>query len=774
MAPTISCPIPSGPLRIAFAGEDAPVISGIAPDSPVSEHMRVGFKFCQLILGDGAIIEGLDTYELVAALNDSINDPDRYLKMEMCFPESSTVVLGPGNPGLVVEDRGGKAIVTRCMPESPVKKQLRVGMQIDKIQLADGFTATGHSAEELNALINTSEQDEKRILTMISPDSPASPRSTVLPKFSSLYLPPGTTEELGLILSGEIATIGAISTEATIEARPGMMVSVLTLPDGNQLFQLSGDDLTSALDKTCEVDGRIIICKNPALIKLPAQARTKLMLPTEGGIEDLGFEVAGSPAVVTKVSDSSLFAGLIVEGFAVKKIGWVNGTEFEDIDANDIEDILTESSGIEGRYMICLNTVSVKPSPKMEVQHSGPQYIVVDLPEGKLGLSFQGQPPACTKVSPTSPVQDQVEVGYVAHSLILSDGKVYENMDTLQLTDALKASKDETDRKLTFINPGSDDLLPGSNSLPQEQPAYEPAHEPAHAGHLDADYKTVLLPIGKLGITFKGKDTPALISKVKEGSPLLEEDVEGMGVDTITVKNREHMEMNAVEVATLIKATSDVEGRILKVRDPQTGSFQKLPEKIEVVCPKGTLGVTFQSTPPTAKAFKDDSPVGHQILPGMYVDEVIMPDGYSQRGFSAKELVVLLGGLSQHEGRTLVLKNQKTTTPSPKGETFPAEKTIDLPDGKLGISFKGKKHAKISRVHAESPLLGMVYVGMAVDSLTIPGGSTFRGMTAKEVASTLVDTKNVSGRTMVLKAPIVEDGDTTLDSNFSGLVSARG
>jgi len=129
-----------------------------------------------------------------------------------------------------------------------------------------------------------------------------------------------------------------------------------------------------------------------------------------------------------------------------------------------------------------------------------------------------------------------------------------------------------------------------------------------------------------------------------------------------------------------------------------------------------------------------------------------MPDGYTQAGFSTREFVTLLGFLSEQEGRTLTLRNNKLE-PSPKEESFPEELSVTLPTGKLNTSFKGKRTARVSRLHEESKLKGKVYVGMLVDSISIPGGSTFSGMTAKEAARVLVETKNVGGRIMTLKAP---------------------
>lgn len=753
MPPAITVPLPAASLRVAFAGDKKPIISGIAPDSPVSHHMKPGFEFVSLKMGDGVLYEDLDTFELVALLNDSQEDPDRQMKLKMCLPESSKVVLGAGEHGLVIEDKGDKPIITRCLPDSPVIKDLRVGMVIDSVQLMDGFTATGHTAEEINALLGASSEDDKRILSLINPEADLSSRSVELPKFKNIELPPGSMEELGFKLKGqlgEIATITAVS-DAVPGLRPGLCVSALTLPEGHQLHQLQAKNLALAIDESAESEGRVIALKNPSLVKMPIHGKTKVMLPDDGTLEEFGFECAGDPAEITNVVVDSPFEGLVFKGFQVMTIGWTGGSEFDDLDAGEVDDVLANSQGHPGRFMYLKNMHALEAAEELEEMAeatAADPYVYVDLPASKLGLSFIGQPPSITKISPKSPIADEVEIGFIAHSLTLADGTVYDNMDTLQLTDALKGSSSEEGRQICFIK--------------KDVPV-----SPIRGGG-DGSLKEVPLPAGKLGITFKG-NTPAIISRVKPDSPLVNEGIEGMGVDSITVKNREHMQMNAVQVASLIKSTSDESNRILKVRDADSSEFQKIPENLEVVLPAGTIGVTFASTPPVCKAFKDDSPVGNLIPPGTFVDALKMPDGYTQTGFSAKELVTLLGGFKGQEGRTLVLKNLKTETPTPKGEIFPESKEVELPVGKIGVSFKGKRKTIVSRVHSESPLLGIVYVGMEVESIEVPGSSKFEGMTGKEVARTLVDTKNVEGRMMVIKAPsgLAGDGLSTASSGYS-------
>merc|ERR1739838_299872 len=102
-------------------------------------------------------------------------------------------------------------------------------------------------------------------------------------------------------------------------------------------------------------------------------------------------------------------------------------------------------------------------------------------------------------------------------------------------------------------------------------------------------------------------------------------------------------------------------------------------------------------------------------------------------------------------------KNVKTCEASDREEVFPIEKTITLPTGKIGLSFKGKRVARISRLHDDCKIRGQAYAGMIIDTITIPGGSSFSGMTSKEAARVLSDTKTVGGRMLTLKAPDSSD-----------------
>eukprot|EP00548_Thalassiothrix_antarctica_P008328 CAMPEP_0194132366 /NCGR_PEP_ID=MMETSP0152-20130528/2848_1 /TAXON_ID=1049557 /ORGANISM="Thalassiothrix antarctica, Strain L6-D1" /LENGTH=766 /DNA_ID=CAMNT_0038827401 /DNA_START=56 /DNA_END=2356 /DNA_ORIENTATION=- len=743
MAPSVRIPIPQGSLKCAFKG-DVPKVSMVNDASPLYGILKIGYTFQAIELGDGTIMQGLDTYELVAALNEHSNDPNRFLKMEMTLPAETVVVLHPGAHGLIIEDKWGKAILTRIQADSPLKKEIRVGMVVDTVSLGDGYTITGHTAMEINEALNSADESS-RTLILKSPASDLSPRSGSLPTGRRIPIPMGTVDELGLKVTGNnAAKIDYVLAGSPLEgqARGGFIIDTLTHPEGHMFSGLTSTQLKNCLNRTAGVEGRAIIVSTPSESKQVTGGTTKLVLPAMGGLEEFGIQMYGNPAIVGAVGGTSPFQGMIFRGYQVQSVGWDDGTEFRNLDALELEEVVTDSSGLAGRYMFLTNTAT-----------GSDNVVDVDLPVGKLGITLKGTPPRLTKMTAASPLNGVVNIGMTADILTLGDGSMYHEMNTMEFTGALKSTSNQAGRKVRFVQLEEVGLTP----------------KPYAA---QTDEMNVILPRGKIGVTFKG-NAPCLITKVNPDSPLAGKVAPGMAVDYLTVKRRDHMELNALELGTLIKLTTDVPGRMMKLRLPsQVNEFSKVPDEIELILPTGKLGITFTGSVPIAKSFRDDSPVAGSYPPGMYVDKLVMPDGYSQSGMNTRELVNLLGQFTEEEGRCLVLRNLKTTQPSMKQVLFPNEKTVTISTGKLGLSFKGRKIARISRIHQDSKMKGLVYIHMIIDTISIPGGSTFSGMTAKEAARILGDTKNVGGRTITLKGPDSNDisirNITTDDASIGG------
>jgi len=725
MAPVVKVPVPAGSLKVAFKG-DVPKVSMVHDDSPMYGIFKIGYSFQALELGDGTIMQELDTYELVAALNEYSTDPNRYMRMEMTLPAETIVVLTPGAHGLIIEEKWGKAILTRIQADSPLKKELRVGMVVDAVTLPDGYKISGHTAMEINDALNSAADSADRTLILKSPSSTLSPRSGVLPSGKRVSIPTGTVDELGLKITGtSIAKIDYVMAGSPLEgdARGGYAIEALVHPEGHVFTGLPSAQLKNCLNRTAGVEGRSIVLTSPRDARERiVGATTKIMLPANGGLEEFGLQLYGNPAIVGAVSGRSILQGMVFRGYQVQRIGWNDGTEFRDLDAMELAEVMNDSSGVAGRYLYFSGTAT-----------GSANVVDVPLPTGKLGITLKGTPPILTKMSAASPLNGLVNIGMAADTLTLEGGTVHYGMNTVELTTLLKNNMNQPGREIRFVQFEEVGLTPQASAQLTEE-------------------MNVILPMGPLGLTFKGY--PAVITSVKSTSALAGRVAQGMAVDYVTVNRRDYMDMNAVDLANLIKSTTDVPGRMMKLRLPsQTDEFSRIPDELEVVLPPGKLGVTFTGRPAVAKSFRDDSPIAASIPPGMFIDKFVMPDGYSQAGMSTRELVGLLNQFINEEGRCIVLRNAKTSQPSNPQVLYPMEKTVTISTGKLGLSFKGRNIARISRVHDDSKMKGICYKNMLVDSITIPGGSTFSGMTAKEAARILIDTKNVGGRTMTLKSP---------------------
>jgi hypothetical protein len=155
-------------------------------------------------------------------------------------------------------------------------------------------------------------------------------------------------------------------------------------------------------------------------------------------------------------------------------------------------------------------------------------------------------------------------------------------------------------------------------------------------------------------------------------------------------------------------------------------------------------------SPPMVTRFLDYSPMKDKMFVGMTVDTLTLEDGTLLSGLSVTELVEALNESAETDGRTMLLKNASLRRLSTRQILPPDEKEVVLPAGPIGISFKGEI-SKISRIHDDSPLKGLFRVGMVVDTLILPDGSTYSGLTSQELGVVLRGSSHLEGRTVILK-----------------------
>lgn len=725
MPPVVKLPLPTGKVGVVFKGTP-PVVMKLSDDSPLKGKVKVGYIFESMTLSDGTSFEGLSTPELVSTLNDHSEEEGRKLQLRMGLPDRLELTCPEGDLGITIADVDGKAVLTKIANKSPLKKDIRVGLCVDKLMLEDGMEVAGCSAEEVTEFIADDVNSSGRVLFLANPQMMLSPKGITLPKSKTVDLPVGM---LGVSFknSNELTLISSLKNDSALRglARAGMAVDTVTMTDGTEFRGLNSEDLSNALKSSFDSAGRKMLLKHPASKDLPTMSTTKLYLPDVGNPGEMGFSLAGDPAAFKEVAETSPVFGKARRGQVVITFGCADGTEYDDLDADELEDILQDTSGSEGRFLLLKNM----PMPLPDEQ-------IITLPAGKIGVVFKGSPPSVTRINPDSPLVGAGLVGMVVDTVTLENGEVTYELEAHELTGILNANIESEGRVARFINPTTMEL-----SIPPE------LEKP--------DEMEIILPTGKLAIMFKGK-APCSVSSVAKTSPLRAILPIGMAVDSLVIGEQTLIDMDAVTLAGVLSSTSSIEGRILTLKNPDAEDvvFQKMPNTKEVPLPAGKLGVSLKGSPPMATKFADGSPVEGVFPPGMFIDMITMSDGTIMAGLSTAELVAVLADSSEETDRTLTFKNPATKEPSPPGIILPDVKKVRLPSGKIGVFFKGKDMARVSRLQQDSSVRNLLRVGMVVDVIDIPGGKRYAGLTAKEVARILFDTTGVEGRIMILKNPM--------------------
>lgn len=273
------------------------------------------------------------------------------------------------------------------------------------------------------------------------------------------------------------------------------------------------------------------------------------------------------------------------------------------------------------------------------------------------------------------------------------------------------------------------------------------------------DEKTIPLPTSTLGISFAG--TPPMITKIANNSPFLGDVLIGMAIDTFVMPGGPtYMQLSTNELAKLLNDTSDINGRALTLKNPATTMMTKKPDEIEVTLPSGKLGVTFAGKAAKIVRFTEDSPVRDRMPIGLVIDTLTLEDGASYSGLSIKEFLNILEDNAESSGRTLLLKNPDTRTLSKRQVILPDEKTVAIPCGYLGVTFAGITGARfvdersmITSLENDSPVKSELRIGMVVDRLFLPDGSTYSGLSVAELVNALKGSSVLEGRQVHLKNP---------------------
>lgn len=117
------------------------------------------------------------------------------------------------------------------------------------------------------------------------------------------------------------------------------------------------------------------------------------------------------------------------------------------------------------------------------------------------------------------------------------------------------------------------------------------------------------------------------------------------------------------------------------------------------------------------------------------------------------------------KGRSLTLTCPVGSGPGDMLRVAPmSKKTISLPTGRLGVYFKGKKRARVSRLEPFAQLRDVLQPDMIVDSLEIPGDGKYEDLNATRLGELLAITSDVPNRKIVVKTTITEGNSCANES----------
>jgi hypothetical protein len=565
--------------------------------------IQVGHYCETLVLADGTELTGnLNAHQLnsaIAATEETEGRKLHFVPKPEVAEASDSVVLPTGKLGVTFE--GSPPMVTGVFDDSPMIGKARVGMFAVALLLPDGTELSGFSTSELiKAFTATSEVEGRKLILLEKAEKGRC--------VDNIMLPAG---KLGITFKGPDANV-AISADSPLQGkiRPGFIPDTLELPDGTVLSgAFNSEDIINALRMSSDQEGRVL-----TLVKQAEKEGPSDVIPLQPG--KLGVTFEGSPATVTAVADDSPLQGKIRAGLVAASLILNDGTDLSGFSTGELIAALKNSVEQEGRELRLVAKGAVREINEDKVDR-------VLLPAGKLGVVFKGYPATVTGISDESPLAGRIRAGLIAEKLELSDGtEMTGYFTTSELISALKNSSDEEGRMLHLVR---------------------------KAGTLSA-VDTILLPPGKLGVTFKG--TPPAVSSVSEQSPLLGFARLGLIADKLILGDGTELSgFTTSELIAALKGSSREEDRkLILVKEPTTTAAAD-----KIMLPRGTLGISFKGTQPTVTGVSDDSPLVGKVRTGLVADTLILADGTEYSGMTSAELMQHLKESSAQEGRQLLL-----------------------------------------------------------------------------------------------------------------------
>lgn len=477
--------------------------------------------------------------------------------------------------------------------------------------------------------------------------------------------------------------------------------------------------LAKLIKSTAEDEGRKIKC----VMTLPAEV--EFLLP-EG---DVGLTVTQEKGIclITKIDNDSPLKHLVRVGMAVDAFTLPDGSSMTGCHADKVMEWLSTNQE-PGRVMILKDPSLGALSPPSFSQSN----TAFEIPPGattKLGLRFQGSPlPNLVDVDPRSELRGRVQPDMIIAALRCPDGREFQGVDSSYLAKLLDETADLEGRQLYLMNKYDDDL-PSEPLLKVWCPVFGNADE--------------------LGVVFGGN--PTSVKYVAPHSQLNGIIRKGMRVVNVWWKYAPPVQDLSPE--GIVQSLSESSGcdRCIVF----TNIYDSLPDEVVVTFPAGHLGLRFAETPPKVIGYTRDSPARKLVDVGMVADTLSLGSGNVYMNLEPTKLTRTLIANAASDKRTIRFVNPKVVPLSKPGDLpRPDRMTIGLPTGKLFLNMKGMFPCLITQVKPQSPLVGKLPNGMAVEELVIDGRS-YTGFSAVELSKLLKDSAHKPQRVMRLSNPSI-------------------
>ena len=598
--------------------------------------------------------------------------------------------------------------------------------------------------EEAQASQQQPQQEPEAAAAPVPSQPPeAAPMPTPKIEDASIVAPPGAIElppgPLGVIFSGPNPTVlKTITATSAVKdrLRVGMVIERMIVVGQKEFVGLGPIDLSKALKAYSGQEyTRCFVIQSlggtrasqqplavpPPPVRAPVQSTQQgdpSIVAPPGAIQlphgPLGIVFRGpNPTVVKKIGDTSAVKGLLEVGDIVEKLIIVGEKEITGLAPIELSSVLKTYSGSQfTRCLVITRNTAVAPKPKSSsvVAPDGS----ITLPAGPLGVVFSGPTPTIKKIGENSSVQGLLQVGDVVEKLVVVGEKEMTEMTPTELSAALKSYSGAEYTRCLVINRGSVGTGGGPSIVAPEG--------------------SIVLPPGKLGITFQGP--PSRISKIAEGSSVQGLLKVGDVVERLVIVGEEEMVgLSPIALSNALKSYSGQQHTRCMVISREANGPSSDPSIVapegSIMLPPGLLGISFNGKTPTIKKIAQGSTVEGLLQVGDVVEKLVVVGEEEMTDLSPTELSTALKKYSEPQyTRCLVIK-----------ESAIPEGSVVLPPGPLGVVFSGPTPT-IKKIGENSSVQGLLQVGDVVEKLVVVGEKEMTEMTPTELSAAL---KSYSG-----------------------------